>query len=75
LDFNGVSGGWSQGDLKPLTSWLQISARSVCGGRWSRSAVCGSLARTLQQGPIHKLQRHWGKKLTVFATGGTKPDE
>jgi hypothetical protein len=33
------------------------------------------LARTLQQDPIHKLQRHWGKKLTVFATGGTKPDE
>ena len=33
------------------------------------------LARTLQLDPIHKLQRHWGKKLSVFTTVGTKPDE
>ena len=33
------------------------------------------LARTLQLDPVHKLQRHWGKKLTVFTTDGTKPDE
>jgi hypothetical protein len=46
---------WSAADLKmmlgvfymveqkgfePLTSWLQISARPVCRGRWSRSAIC-----------------------------------
>ena len=31
------------------------------------------LARTLQLDPIHKLQRHWGKKLSVFTTGGAKP--
>ena len=33
------------------------------------------LARTLKQDPIQKLQRHWGKKLTVFTTDGTNPDE
>ncbi len=33
------------------------------------------LARTLQQDPVHKLQRHWGKKLTVFTAGGTEPGE
>jgi hypothetical protein len=33
--------------FEPLTSWLQISARPVYGGRWSRSAICGSPARPL----------------------------
>lgn len=33
------------------------------------------LARTLQLDPVHKLQRHWGKKLTIFTTDGTEPDE
>lgn len=36
----------------------------------------GWLARTLHLDPIHNLQRHWGKKLTVFAADpGRKPDE
>jgi hypothetical protein len=33
--------------FEPLTSWLQISARSVYGGRWNRSATCSSPARSL----------------------------
>jgi hypothetical protein len=33
------------------------------------------LAHTLQLDPIHKLQRHWKKKLSVFTTDGAKPDE
>jgi hypothetical protein len=32
------------------------------------------LARALHMDPIHHLQRHWGKKLTVFTTPGTKPE-
>jgi hypothetical protein len=33
------------------------------------SGLDGSwLARTLHLDPIHHLERHWGKKLTVFAT-------
>jgi hypothetical protein len=39
------------------------------------SAQEGSwLARTLQLDPLRKLQRHWGKKLTVFTTGGIQSD-
>ena len=33
-------------------------------GSWTGSW----LARTLHRDPIHHLQRHWGKKLTVFTT-------
>ena len=32
------------------------------------------LARALNRDPIHHLQRHWGKKLTVFTAPGTKPE-
>ena len=32
------------------------------------------LARALHMDPIHHLQRHWGKKLTVFTTPGTQPE-
>ena len=38
-----------------------ILATSGHDGSW--------LARTLHLDPIHHLQRRWGKKLTVFATG------
>jgi hypothetical protein len=44
-----------------------IVATSGHDGSW--------LARTLHLDPIHHLQRRWGKKLTVFATGpATKVD-
>jgi hypothetical protein len=33
------------------------------------------LARTLHLDPIHHLERHWGKKLTVFATSTTTTTE
>jgi hypothetical protein len=32
------------------------------------------LARTLHTDPIHHLQRHWGRKLTVFTTPSTTPE-
>ena len=32
------------------------------------------LARALHRDPIHHLQRHWGRKLTVFTAPGTKPE-
>jgi hypothetical protein len=37
--------------------------------------VQARLARGLHLDPIHHLQRHWGKKLTVFTTSpGTTSD-
>jgi hypothetical protein len=32
------------------------------------------LARALHTDPIHHLQRHWGRKLTVFTTLSTEPE-
>jgi hypothetical protein len=32
------------------------------------------LARALHKDPIHLLQRHWGRKLTVFTTPNTEPE-
>ena len=32
------------------------------------------LARALHKDPIHHLQRHWGRKLTVFTAPSTKPE-
>jgi hypothetical protein len=43
--------------FEPLTSWLQISARPVYGGRWSRPAICGSPARPLAADGVAVLRR------------------